>query len=237
MFSKVIAEAKEYTRSVVILYRFADGKVESNLGTYFHVDDLGHILSASHIFKMGSEDQIISISVIFDGQYFSADYVADDVPNDIILLKIKDYKRGSVKAFPKFLDASTGELARGTRLARLGFPKGQPHSNISVSWDEVNNSFRLNEAAKVSCFHNDGTVIQYVDRENNVRLIEISTPALMGQSGGPVFTTEGTIVGLQSRNTVLELPGKPPLETGLAASHLAIAKFLKNNEAVRPIWI
>jgi len=55
MFSKVIAEAKEYTRPVVILYRFTDGRVESNIGTFFHVDDLGHILSASHIFKMGKE--------------------------------------------------------------------------------------------------------------------------------------------------------------------------------------
>ena len=73
MFSKAIADAKEYTRPVVILYLMTDGRVESNVGTFVHLDDVGHILSASHIFKMGSEDPISSVSVIFDGRYFSAD--------------------------------------------------------------------------------------------------------------------------------------------------------------------
>lgn len=236
MFSSAITEAKEYTRSVVILYRFTDGRVESNVGTFVHVDDDGNILSASHIFKMGSEDPISSISVIFDGRYVAADYVADDVVNDLILLKIRDYRPGSVKAFPKFLNGSVGELTRGTPLVRLGFPKGEPHSNILVAWDSALNGFRLDDATKVSSFHNEGTVIQYADRDNNVRLIEISSPALMGQSGGPVLNTDATVVGLQSRNTVLELPTKPPLETGLAASHIAIARLLKMNPSVRANW-
>lgn len=215
MFSKVIAEAKEYTRPVMILYRFTDGRVESNIGTYFHVDDIGHILSASHIFKMGSEDPISSISVIFDGRYFKADYIADDIPNDIVLLKIKDYEPGSVKIFPKFLKGSIGEIPQGTPLVRLGYPKGDPHSNIPITWDEASKGFVLDEFnTRVSCFHNDGIVIQYVDRDQDVRLLEMSTPALMGQSGGPVLSADGTVVGLQSRNTVLEFPPKPPLETG-----------------------
>lgn len=224
MFSNVIAEAKEYTRSVVILYRFADGKVESNLGTYIHVDDRGHILSASHIFKMGSEDPITSISVIFDGQYLNADYIGDDVPNDVILLKIKDYKPGSVKAFPRFLNSSIGELPRGTPLVRLGYPKGNPFSQIPVSWDEANSRFCLDGSnTKVTCFHNEGTVMGYEDRENGVRLLEMSTPALMGQSGGPVLTAEGAVAGIQSRNTGYDF--EP--ETGRAATHLAIAQLLE----------
>lgn len=238
MFSKVISEAREYTRPVVILYKFTDGRVESNLGTFFHIDDLGHILSASHIFKMGSEDPITSISVIFDGRYFQADYVADDVLNDIILLRIKDFKSGSIKAFPKFMKGSIGELPRGTPLLRVGYPKGNPHSNIPVAWDEAINGFTLDEKKiRVTCLSNDGVVTQYVDRDNDVRLMEMSTPALMGQSGGPVLSANGTVVGLQSRNTVWEFPAHPPQETGLAASHIVIAKFLEKHPTVQTAWI
>jgi len=234
MFLKVIAEAKEYTRPVLILYRFTDGRLESNIGTFIHVDDLGHILNASHIFKMGSEDPISSISLRFDGQYIKANYISDDILNDIVLLKIQDYEPGSIKVFPKFLKSSIRELPHGTPLIRLGYPKGNPHSNISVAWDEKNQGFVLDETkTKVTCFHNDGIVTQYVDRDKEVRLLEMSTPALMGQSGGPVLSAEGTVVGLQSRNTVLELPDEPPFETGLAASHIVIARFLEKHTSAR----
>lgn len=226
MFSNVIAEAKEYTRSVVTFYRMTDGRVESNIGTYVHLDDDGHILSASHIFKMGSEDPISTISVILDGRYFSADYIADDIPNDIILLKIRDFKPGSIKAFPKFLNGSTGELPRGTPLVRLGYPKGHPHSNFSVIWDEAINGFRVDEKnTRVTCYHNDGILTGYENRENGVRLLEMSTPALMGQSGGPVLTANGAMAGLQSRNTGYEFEA----ETGRAATHIAIAKLLEKH--------
>lgn len=227
MFSKAIAEAKEYTRAVVILYRMTDGRVESNVGTYVHLDDVGHILTASHIFKMGSEDPVSKITVIFDGRYFNADYIADDVPNDILVMKIQDYQPGLIKIFPKFLDESIGELPRGTPLIRLGYPTGKPHSHIPVSWDDGRNAFSLGNDLKVNCFHNDGVVLRYVNRGCEVRLIEIASPALLGQSGGPVLTPEGIVVGLQSRNTVLEFSDRPPMETGLATSHAAIARFIK----------
>lgn len=229
MFLKAIAEAKEFTRSIVILYRMTDGRVESIVGTCVHIDDDGHILSASHIFKMGSEDPVRTVQVIFDGRYFSADYIADDVPNDIILLRIRDYKPGSIKAFPKFLDGSIGELPRGVPLIRFGYPMGDPHSNVRASWDHMRNCFCFDGEAKVSFYFNEGIVTQYVDREKEVRLMELSSPALIGQSGGPVLTMEGIVVGLQSRNTLWELPKKPPFETGLATSHIAIAGFLKKH--------
>lgn len=228
MFSSVVAVAREYTRAVVILYRMTDGRVESNVGTYIHLDDVGHILSASHIFKMGSEDPISTISVIFDGQYFNAEYVADDVRNDIILLRIKDYKRGSIKVFPKFLRGSNGELHQGTPLVRLGYPRGKPHSDIAVTWDELGNQFKIEGTPTVNSFYNEGIVMRYVDRENDARLVELSSPALLGQSGGPLLTAEGFVAGVQSRNTVLEFPQRPPRETGLATSHIHVAKLLEN---------
>ncbi len=59
------------------------------MGTYIHIDDAGHILSARHIFTMGSQDLIDAFSIIFDRQYLNAEVIAEDVPKDLILLKIK----------------------------------------------------------------------------------------------------------------------------------------------------
>lgn len=237
MFSKAIAEAKEYTRPVITVFKFADGKVESSVGSFIHLDDHGHILSARHIFTMGSEDPIDAFSIIFDRQYFNAEIIAADVPNDLMLLKIKDYRPGTIKAFPKFLKRSEGELSKGTPLVRLGFPKDPPYSNVSFTWDEANKRFHWDaEKSRLTYFHNDGVVTGYVDREHNVRLLETSSPALMGQSGGPILTAHGSVVGLQSRNTVLDDSTNPPLETGLAASHLAIANFLNKHATAQAIW-
>ncbi|MGE0616956.1 MAG: serine protease [Bacteriovoracia bacterium] len=236
MLSKIIDEAREYTRPIVILYRMKDGRVESNIGTFFHIDDLGHILSASHIFKKGSEDPIIETSLIFDDRYSEAQYVADDPTNDIVLIKIKNYKPGSIKTFPKFLNSLVTELPRGTTLVRLGYPRGEPYSHIPATWDEKEKCFILGKNVRVTCYHNEGTVIDYVDRESDFRLIEISSPALMGQSGGPILTHKGIVVGLQSRNTGFGLPTKSVLETGLAISHIAIARFLEKIPTVRPTW-
>lgn len=237
MFSKIIAEAREYTRPVVTLFKCTDGKVESSVGTFIHVDDLGHILSANHIFTVGSEDPIDVFGVIFDRQYSSAEIIAEDVPNDLILLRIKGYIPGSIKMFPKFLRKSQAELSPGTPLVRLGFPLGHPYSHVAVGWNDLTKGFQWDaEKTKLSDFHNEGTVMGYVDRECGVRLLETTSPALMGQSGGPLLTAQGALVGLQSRNTVLELPASPSLETGLATSHIVIAELLEKNGA-RADWI
>jgi S1-C subfamily serine protease len=238
MFSKAIAEAKEYTRSVIPIFKFANGKVESTVGTFIHIDDAGHILSARHIFTKGSEDEIDQFSFIFDRQYTQAESIAEDVPNDLKLLRLRDYKPGSIKVFPKFLKGTVGELSNGTQLVRLGYPLGNPYSNVAVTWDEAKKHFHWDaDNTKLTCFHSDGFITGYADRENDVRLLETSSPALLGQSGGPVLTAQGVVVGLQSRNSVFESLVNPPVETGLAASHIAIARFLGKHTAAQAIWI
>ena len=44
--------------------------------------------------------------------------------------------------------------------------------------------------------------------------IEVSTPGLRGQSGGPVFDTEGRVCGIQSHTSSLPLGFSPKIEHG-----------------------
>lgn len=121
----------------------------------------------------------------------------------------------------KLLHSKWGKF-RGAR-----HPLGAPFSHVPVTWDDKNKSFQWDSKnTKLSYFHNDGVIAGYVNRGSDARLLETSSPALLGQSGGPVLTNQGTVIGLQSRNTVLESSAHSPLETGLAASHSVIANFL-----------
>ena len=222
MFSKAVAEAKEYTRSVVVLFKPTNGKVESAVGTFIHLDDFGHILSAKHIFTKGSEYQTEAHAFIFDHQYYNGEMISEDLPNDLILIRLKDYSPGSIKVFPRFLRGNDGEVSKGTPLVRLGFPGAK--SSISATWNVETKGFHLDAInTKLPDFHNRGLATGYEIREGNARLLETNFPAKPGQSGGPVLNADGVVVGLTSRNTVWEDTG---FETGLASSHIAIAKFL-----------
>ena len=52
----------------------------------------------------------------------------------------------------------------------------------------------------------DGIVTRHmVDETGNVSMFETSTPGLRGQSGGPVFSPEGIVYGLQSMTKHIDL--------------------------------
>ena len=238
MFSNVIKEAQEYTRSAIFLFKFAELEAESIIGTFIHVDDLGHILSARHMFTVGSEDRLDAFSVIFDRRFTQAEIVAEDIPNDLILLRLKDYKSGLIRSFPQFFRSSEKTLPKGISLVRLGYPLDKEYSNVPFKWDQTKKAFNWDgHGTRLTCFANSGTFLQYeIDPEKDVHLLELKTPALIGQSGGPLLTTQGIVVGLQSKNSVYCLPSGHILETGKAASHLSIARLLEKYPYVRTSW-
>ena len=99
----------------------------------------------------------------------------------------------------------TGSAIRqGNFLCRLGFP-----------FPEFNN-FRYNEPADdiewtttgiqaSPRFPIEGMVTRFLAEENKLYGIELSTPGLRGQSGGPLFNENGTIYGMQFSTKHLHL--------------------------------
>ena len=51
----------------------------------------------------------------------------------------------------------------------------------------------------------EGMVTRHVSDSNNVIGFEMSTPGLRGQSGGPVFDTDGKVWGMQAQTAHLDL--------------------------------
>ena len=117
----------------------------------------------------------------------------------------KDYNPGSIRVFPKFLKKSEGEISGGTPIARLGFSEGQPYSHGPVTWNAINRSFHWDsEKIKLFFFCNDGFVTGYTDLELDTRFLETNSLGLNGQSGGLIFTAQGIIAGITSRNSTFE---------------------------------
>jgi len=110
-------------------------------------------------------------------------------------------------------------------IQTLKFPKGDPSadwgllSTLSPPRDEGSGQFQFAPGSlPIPRFPLDGILtrhVQLVDPnvKTTARFIELSTPGLRGQSGGPVFDVNGTVWGVQSQTRSLELGFRPSAET------------------------
>lgn len=133
---------------------------------------------------------------------------------DLAITKLQNFDASGIAVFPTFV-TSVPDPSPGSSLCRLGFP----FVEITAIFNETRNAFEMQNFSLPPMFPNDGihTRIQLlVDQNTNrgVKLIETSTPGLRGQSGGPLFDTNGTIWGIQSRTQHLALGFSPKTKDG-----------------------
>lgn len=122
---------------------------------------------------------------------------------DLAILKLNDFNKlmyTDVAVFKKH----GADIKQGERLCRLGFP-----------FPEFTN-FRYNEAiddiewTSEGVMHSprfplDGMVTRFLAESSGLFGIELSTPGLKGQSGGPLFNRSGIVYGMQSSTKHLHL--------------------------------
>lgn len=123
---------------------------------------------------------------------------------DLALIHFIGYNKVLCNQYPVFA-LNSSVLRQGMSLCRLGYP-----------YPEFNN-FRYNEASddiewtnngktRTPLFPIDGILTRFcADQNNTVVEIEMSTPGLKGQSGGPLFDVNGIIYGIQSCTVSLPL--------------------------------
>lgn len=126
-------------------------------------------------------------------------------PNyDVAILKFKGYSSKYYTGHAVFAKDGNG-IRPGDFLCRLGYPFPEfedflfDSSNDDIYWDASKN-------ASTPRFPIDGMFTRHlVDETGKLFGIEISTPGLRGQSGGPLFTSNGLIYGIQSMTHHLHL--------------------------------
>lgn len=143
---------------------------ELSSGSGFVVSTKGHIVTNHHVIEDAE-----TVVVLFpdDDREYECEIVLKDKNNDLAILKMKD---------PPVLDAVPYSIARsssvenGEECYSLGYPlPGE-----------------LSEELKIT----SGIVSSTVGYDNNPVLIQISNPIQPGNSGGPLFSHYGHLIGI-----------------------------------------
>jgi len=122
---------------------------------------------------------------------------------DVAILKMKGFTKKFYTGHAVFAKDSS-ELQPGVFLCRLGFPFPE-FSNYT--YDEATEMISwTHDTVRMVRFPIDGMVTRHFgNAEGKIFGVEMSTPGLKGQSGGPLFDTNGLIYGMQSMTNHLHL--------------------------------
>ena len=122
---------------------------------------------------------------------------------DLAILKFNGFNKIHYQDYAVFKKDSS-QIKPGEMLCRLGFPF--PEFN-NFQYNETTDDIEwtgtgINVSPR---FPLDGMVTRFLAEENKIYGIEMSTPGLKGQSGGPLFNKEGIVYGMQFSTKHLHL--------------------------------
>jgi hypothetical protein len=115
---------------------------------------------------------------------------------DLAIIKFKNVTKHYYTSYASFLKDGT-QIKQGKQLCRFGFPFAE---FTNFQYDNINDEISFTNTGNISSpsFPIDGMVTRHVSDGQNIVGVEMSTPGLRGQSGGPLFDTNGLICGMQS---------------------------------------
>ncbi|MCH7412921.1 serine protease [Belliella sp. R4-6] len=123
---------------------------------------------------------------------------------DLAIIKFNDFSKTLYHGhavFPKNADS----INQGKFLCRLGFPFPE-FSNFKLNLESDDIEWTSDGVKSSPRFPIDGMVTRFLGDKKGVKHgIEMSTPGLRGQSGGPLFDENGIVYGMQSRTKHLHL--------------------------------
>lgn len=121
---------------------------------------------------------------------------------DLAILKFNGFKNTLYQDYAVF-EKNNKNIRQGDFLCRLGFPFPE---FTNFTFDASNDEMRwTNDKAITPRFPIEGMVTRFLADNNLLYGIELSTPGLRGQSGGPLFNAEGKVCGMQYSTKHLHL--------------------------------
>ena len=179
---------KNYANSVVFLYNPTEGK--ESLGAGFLVDSSGVILTNWHVTNGTKEifvwplpkDGAVETEVLFkDIDPYFGSVIAENKTQDLALIKVSGLDPSA-----KVVDLGSNEdVGIGDTVYAIGHPSGLP-------W-----SFTLGTVSQIR--KNKKWVYEELNNsEHLATVIQTQTPISPGNSGGPLFSENGKIVGINT---------------------------------------
>ena len=122
---------------------------------------------------------------------------------DLAILKFNDYGYLRYQTHAVFLKDSSC-IKQGEFLCRLGFPFPEfSNYNFNETTDDI--EWTSEGIVASPRFPIEGMVTRFLADESKLYGIELSTPGLRGQSGGPLFNKDGIVYGMQFSTKHLHL--------------------------------
>lgn len=123
---------------------------------------------------------------------------------DLAILKFNDYNSLHYSGYARFAKDETG-IKQGKFLCRLGFPFPE-FTNYIFNKDADDIEWTSTGVNVSPRFPIEGMVTRFLaDQQHGLFGIELSTPGLRGQSGGPLFDSNGIVYGMQFSTKHLHL--------------------------------
>lgn len=206
---------KNYSKSVFYLYN-PDVKA---MGTGFLVDDSGLVLSNWHVAEKATnmfvwtlpEGGDKSIKFLFEKQdYYMASVIATNKKQDLALIKVS----GLPKSIKPVTLGSDDQIEVGDNVYAIGHPISYPWTFSFGMVSQVRKNFEWDY---------DDTFT------HTANVIQMQTPISSGNSGGPLFSSEGKVVGV---NTLGETEGQ---NINFAVAVNQVKQFIKDNPYVAKV--
>ena len=121
---------------------------------------------------------------------------------DLAIIEFKGQNQNLYNSYATFVDQN--KIKQGKSLCRLGYPFPE---FTNFQYNQVTDDIEWTATGNQSSprFPIDGIITRFGADQNQVATIELSTPGLRGQSGGPLFDTHGLVYGMQSMTHHLHL--------------------------------
>ena len=144
-------------------------------GSGFFLSEDGYLATNYHVVEHAD---VIQVSIVRDGkwEHHPAKVVLSDKENDLSILKIDDSEFQTLPPIP--YNFSTAIKDTGSEVFTLGYPIAD------VMGDEVK--------------FTDGKISSKTGIQGDATFYQISVPIQPGNSGGPLFDNNGSIVGITS---------------------------------------
>jgi S1-C subfamily serine protease len=215
VFVRAYEVASAFTLPVVISQRLHTGEVECGIGAAIVLNEEGWVATAFHMLDplmLHQQSLIANVSYWFGNDGWSVPQWQFLAGADLAIGRIDGFDAAKVANYPVFKDAA--DMRPGASVCRLGFP----FYEVKATFDSDAGAFSLEPGTlPIPRFPNEGIVTRFIDAGTtddgmHMQLVETSSPGLRGQSGGPIFDTEGRVWAMQSRTMHLPLGFSPELD-------------------------
>ncbi|MBK7682503.1 MAG: trypsin-like peptidase domain-containing protein [Bacteroidetes bacterium] len=122
---------------------------------------------------------------------------------DLAIIKFKGFTQHYYHNHARFL--ADDQMAKpGRMMCRFGYPFPE-FSNYTYNYQKDDIEWTREGNPRTPSFPIEGIITRLIKQHGLIAGIELSSPGLRGQSGGPLFDTDGIVYGMQSSTRHLHL--------------------------------